>query len=425
MIYSLKEKISKYTPLGLTLFDQGLVSGSGFIGAIIITRALGFANYGFFTLLWFMVLVSFTFYESYFVCSLMTLGAKKVNTLEGHQYFSAQMVIAVLLSTSFALVAFLGIFFAEVLFGMSEFKGLELPVCLTIMAYLLQDMRRRFFFLNLKEKRAITIDLIRHIGQISLLFYLSYIHALTIKSAFWAICFCAFASFFASLYFWDFGFVSINTLRKIHSENWRFSKWLVFSGGLQWLSGNIIVLFSGWFLGAFALGLLRAMQNVLGALTVVLSGLDNFLPQRASRNFYLYGVRGLESYLWRTGIGLMLLTIMILTVILLFPNYILLLIYGAAYQGHNYGYILRLFCIIYFLYVFSRIISYGLRTFEYNQPMTLGYLIALLFDVGAVFFLVKYWGLLGAVIGLLGHNIIIVLVLFLGYFYRRKYRLNV
>ena len=74
--------------------------------------------------------------------------------------------------------------------------------------------------------------------------------------------------------------------RQVIAKHWEFSKWLLPSAVMFWLTSQVYVLMSGLVLGAATTGALRAAMGITGVLNIILQALDNFAPARASRAFH-------------------------------------------------------------------------------------------------------------------------------------------
>ena len=91
---------------------------------------------------------------------------------------------------------------------------------------------------------------------------------------------------------------------KIIKRHWRLSRYLIGSALLQWTSGNYFIIVAGILFGPTSVGILRAAGNIIGITNVILQGLENIIPQSASRQFMELGLQRLKIlfiqgiYLW-------------------------------------------------------------------------------------------------------------------------------
>ena len=134
------------------------------------------------------------------------------------------------------------------------------------------------------------------------------------------------------------GFEKLNqeTLTNILLRHFHFSKWLLGTSILQWLSGNYFIIVGASILGTTAIGAIRMVQNIMGLCHVLFLAMENVMPIEAARQFHLDGENALIKYLikstWKLGAGFL---IVLLTLIFFAPQ-ILNIIYGKEAMQHSY-----------------------------------------------------------------------------------------
>ncbi len=388
--------------LNCTLFDQAIVSGTNFLTGIILARALGFKAYGVFTLLWFLVLFLYTLYESFFATSLMTLTSYQLEKMTERRYYGCQRTFAMALAILAALVSVVALVGIHLFDASVDIMPYALPLVLSVLGYLLQDSTRRLFFVRRQVVCAVCIDTLRYGSQLAVLILFLMLGTLTIEKALWVIAICALVSYGLFWFMLPLPSWHWSTLSIIATKNWHFAKWLMGAGILQWFSSNLLIILSGSMLGAFAVGLLRAMQNIVAVLYVILQGLDNFIPARAVQAFRQSGFAAMERFIGKAALGMLAIFLIIAIPCLVMPDQVLHWIYGHAYHD-GYGNVLRLYLLIYLMVVVNKLVGYLLQTIQYNKPQTFAYLPSVVVSTCAGYWMILHWGLWGVAIGLIIH----------------------
>jgi O-antigen/teichoic acid export membrane protein len=149
---------------------------------------------------------------------------------------------------------------------------------------------------------------------------------------------------------------------EISLRHWHFSKWLLASNLLSWASGHVFILFAGAIIGAAAVGTLRAAQNVMAVTHVLFLGLGNFLPVRASEVYTEGGIVRLKKFLWKASVFVISTTLVFASIVCVFADEILTLLYGSTYG--DYGWVLIGYALIYVLVALGTVIPIGLLALE-------------------------------------------------------------
>lgn len=188
-------------------------------------------------------------------------------------------------------------------------------------------------------------------------------------------------------------------------QHWSNSKWLISSALLQWISGNYFTVSLGAISGTWAVGALRAAQNIMGITHILFQGLENVVPAGAARRLQLAGSKGLKKYLQHNAMFCTGVTLLFCLIISIFPRKLFLLIYGGQFT--KYSYLLWWYVPIYFLISISLPLRSGLRALNKTRPIFVAYTVMSLFAMLSASFLVSQYGLVGAMIGTLGTQIIL------------------
>lgn len=413
-----KKIFSKIESIKFVVLDQATVSLGNFSTNILLARYLGFNAYGKYVLLWMVVLFIFSLQEAMLVSTMMSMAPKKSSEELSCFYGSLwlQQVVFILFS-ALMLFIFLMVYSAFVKFSLVQITA----VIIAMIGYVTRDFLRRYFFSTSKSKLAFLCDVTCFGLQIimvkiySILDYLSISRALEIifiSSLISIVIF--FPKVWRQLDFRKQAFVT--SLR----STWQFSKWLGFSSILQWFSGNLIIILTGFFLNTAAVGIIRIMQNIMGITHVLLSGLDNIVPIEASKKLHAQGLKSLNKYLLAVAGILILCWIAFGVPIFMLGQQLLVFLFGNSYLqlGENYTWVLNWYLFLYLMTFLLLPVRYGLWALEFTAPLFWGYILASFLSLLAGLVLLEYLHLLGALLTLTLQGLANLLIPFFAY--RRK-----
>jgi O-antigen/teichoic acid export membrane protein len=193
-------------------------------------------------------------------------------------------------------------------------------------------------------------------------------------------------------------------IKAITRRHWKISRWLGASALLQWTSGNLFVIAAPVYYGAAAAGVLKASQNLMGVTHVWFQGLDNVVPVETARRLRDGGVHSMLAYTRSILVKWGGLTLIFAIVMAAAPGFWLRLIYGLDMV--QYGYILRLFALLYVLIFVGGPLRAGLQALEFTVPIFWSYLAMTTCAVAFAVPMAKWLGLTGVMLGLLGIQIL-------------------
>jgi O-antigen/teichoic acid export membrane protein len=206
-------------------------------------------------------------------------------------------------------------------------------------------------------------------------------------------------------WFWverlEFNWEWIKTISRRH---WKISRWLSASALLQWTSSNLFVIVAPIYYGAAAAGVLKASQNLMGVTHVWFQGLDNVIPVETARRLRKGGVHSMLAYTRSMLIKWGGLTLLFAIIMGVAPGFWLRLVYGP--QMVQYGYVLRLYALIYVMVFAGGPLRAGLLALEHTQPLFWSYLAMTAFAFCFAVPMAKWLGLEGTMLGLIGTQII-------------------
>jgi O-antigen/teichoic acid export membrane protein len=385
------------------LSDQAVVSGTNFLTSVMLARFMGLSEFGVFALAWMSVLFVNSLQSALVVAPMMSMGPKQ-DEKDRPFYFGA-VIFQEFVFVSFCFVLVLvALKISGSFFPHANLQRLALPLAVSAFAYQLQDFIRRYFFATRQSRYALADDALSYLTQLPILFLLHRAGALNSATALWVMSGTSIFGMVAG-WFWveplDFNWEWIKVISRRH---WRFSRWLGASALMQWTSGNLFIIAAPIYYGAAAAGVLRASQNLMGVTHVWFQGLDNVVPVETARRLHKGGVRSMLAYtrsiLLRWG-GL---TLLFAIVMAAAPGFWLRLMYGP--EMVQYGYILRLYALLYVIMFVGAPLRAGLQALEFTVPIFWSYLSMTAFAFAFAVPMAKWLGLSGTMLGLLGAQIL-------------------
>jgi O-antigen/teichoic acid export membrane protein len=400
----------KHSHINWALADQAMVSGVNFLTGILLARFLGLEEFGVFTLVWMVVLFVNGMQIAVIISPMMSLAPRE-SELEVSTYLGAVLAQQIVFCVFSSLLIFVSVRICGVFFPQWQVQDLALPLASATFTFQVQDFIRRYFFTRNRPYAAFTNDAISYLGQLSLLVWLFKIMRLDSSGVLWVIS----GTSAVAVVFGVFGLEKIvwkwTLLRPVIVRNWRFSKWLTATVLLQWNSGNLFIIAAASMMGTPAAGALKAVQNIMGVLHILFNALENIVPVKASIIYAKGGQPLLDKYIKSVTKWGFLATFSFALLISVTPGLWLTLFYGQTYVG--YGNLLRGYAILYLMTFFGVPFRIVLRTLEHTRPIFISYLLAAIFSFVLAYPLVKWFGLLGVISGLIFIQLVIQMWCFL------------
>jgi O-antigen/teichoic acid export membrane protein len=385
------------------LTDQSVVSATNFLTNVMLARFMGLREFGVFALAWISVLFVNSLQNALIVAPMMSISPKQEEE-DRPSYFGAVVFQELVLVSFCFLLVFAAVSLSSNFFPHVHLRQLALPLAVSAFAYQMQDFLRRYFFATRQSRRALADDALSYLTQLPILFLLHRAGHLTSATALWVMAGTSILGL-APAWFWmeplKFTAEAIHSVSRRH---WKLSRWLTGSALLQWTSGNLFVIAAPIYYGAAAAGVLRASQNLMGVTHVWFQGLDNVVPAETARRLHQGGIHSMLAYtrsiLAKWG-GL---TLLFAIVMAAAPGLWLRLIYGP--QMAQYGYILRLYALLYVFIFVGGPLRAGLQALEFTMPIFWSYLAMTAFALTFAVPMAKWLGLNGVMLGLLGTQIL-------------------
>ena len=380
------------------LSDQALVSGANFVTNLLLARSLGLSGFGVYALSWTVVLLLSGLQMAVIISPMMSVAPKQAPG-DRASYFGAVTLHALSFAGVSALCLYLATLAGARWFPSWHVAPLASPLALTAGAFLLQDFARRYFFTVRNSRLAIVCDASSYLTQLPLLWWLGWRHQLTVGKALWTIGLTSLFSFLLSAWLRGPMQFDRSSAVGVARRHWTMVRWLVPSAVLQWASQNLIMVFAPIFYGAAAAGALRACQNLVAIAHIWFLGLENVVPPEASRHLHERGVDGLLRYIWKVLRNWGALTLAFMFLICVDPSFSLHLFYGEEFT--RFGYVLRLYGLLYVITFVGVPLRAGLQAMEYVSPTLWSYAVTTLFAALAAEPLARHFGLVGVLVGLI------------------------
>jgi len=268
---------------GLTIVDQGLISGSNFIVSILLARWFTAELYGAYAIA-FGIYVLLTLVYGAMVLEPMSVFGGKTYRHSLREYCGSLLWIHLTIGLGICLAVGISAAIARVL-GMNGLPGALLGVAVASPWVLLLSLVRRVYYLKMLPSRAATSSLIYCVLMLSGLFVFYRQHLLSPLTAF--ILMGAGALFadvilLAQLRKELTSGEPVPGLRDTWVRHWRYGRWALASCFASWVPTYIFYPLVSSFSGMAHSGELRALMNFFSPLDQILAALSLlFLPYAA------------------------------------------------------------------------------------------------------------------------------------------------
>jgi O-antigen/teichoic acid export membrane protein len=395
---------------GASIADEGLLAGANFVLGVLLGRWLEPVQYGAFALAQSVFLLLGTFHTSVLTEPMLVFGASKYAAR-----FKKYIGVLTIGHLWIVLPAGLLLLGASVLVG--RFYSHEAQRALSALALsgpviLLLWLLRRAFYVILKPEWALLGSGLYAVVLLGSAFGLRSADRLSPATAFLAMGLSAVlvCLLLLSRLRPQFRAADDPSASAVASEHWRYARWAVGSAALTWIPSNIYFAVLPVWIGLEGTAALRALNNLImpaahtiSALTVLLMPLLARRRQEGQRQ--MLGSMRIFLALLLAGTGIYCLGLSLLR------REIILLFYGGKYED-----CLPLVPFIGLLPILSGIISVqgaALRVQERPDKVFWSYLVSSSVAVGGGIPLARYFGVAGALGGLLLSSLATAVVMFL------------
>lgn len=293
--------VARHRHANWTLADQAVVSGGNFFAGILLARFLGPEAFGVFVLSQAALLYVNSF-QGALIFNPMMSTAPQLAQMEREPYLRGVFALQLILTVTLAVA----VWSAGTLFHLTSesdaAQALRPPLLFalsfTALSFQLQDWYRRYCFVRENARAAFFNDLICYGGQVGALAFAGLNDHLTVISAFGIIgaaCLTAFSiGYLRSLVAPAFA----NT-RALLRDGWRAGRDYLAAWQLQLITAQGVLVAGAGLVGPQAAGGVRAAQNIVGPVNILLQVMDNIVPVVAARRYANGGMDSLSAYLRR------------------------------------------------------------------------------------------------------------------------------
>jgi O-antigen/teichoic acid export membrane protein len=320
----------------VALANQGVVSATNFITAVILGRFCTQEEFGLYMLGFSIVLFAFDLQASLVSTPYMVyspyLKNRELCLYNGSSLFHQVTLIAIVL---LALTAGGGVLSFG--FGPPGFARVIWTLVVVIGFIMFKEFVRRFCFAQLRMEVALLFDFCVALLQISGLIILYRLGLLSANHAYWVIgCACGIAGMgWLLLNRKDFVMRVIQSVSDFKS-NWKFGKWVFLSGVVWTVSMNLYPWFLTFFHGTASVGVWGASLGIMALVNVPLLGVQNFLGPKIANIYATDGLLALRRFTFKAGLLLGLVMIFFCGVLFIIGNPLLVLFYGDKYSGNGF-----------------------------------------------------------------------------------------
>lgn len=392
----------------LAAIDQGIISLSNFLAAIILARQISPTEFGVYGVGFLLLHLVRAIQEGISVQPLSALGA--VMDLPGfRRYFSGAWLLQLALAAISAGVAAFGGWLLTYLGNDTAGPALFM-LWFPILVWQPQEFVRRAFYTRGMLFLAVLNTALASFIRIGLLVFLSSRGLLSGKAGIDAIGWGALCALILGLWqargYWTRHWTP---LQAIWQQNWGFGRWLLGGTLANWVAMELYPILAAGVISFAAAGAFRALQNLVAPVHVLLRAIDTFLTPRAAVLYHEGGYRSLSRTLRLTYLLVGIPVIGTLLVAVAFPEFLLHLLYGDIYLEYSQGiWLMALFYLLWYAYWPLQI---AFKAIQLTRPIFVANLaaIACMFTVGI--WLITRWGLYGTIAGQALNALIVCIVL--------------
>lgn len=391
----------------LILADQIIVSGNAFLVGVLAARALGVELFGVYALMWSGCLLVISIQQAAITTPFMSLypklaGSLRVNYLQGT---IGQQLGLMLITGAVASLLNSGLDTLQILTDVTISKSIPFFIA-AMLAAQLHDFFRRVMQANMNHVKTFLMDIFTCGAQVLGVFWQVKYKSFTLDNLYIILAFSYIAGIIPVFDLFLRFRVDRKNIFSAAEKNWSMGKWLVPSIALQWPASNLYMIAATYFHGAASAGLMRMVQSIVGVLHILYTSLENSLPVKAAQIINESGFSDAIKYVYKICIRAGCIIVAPMVVAIFWPNEVLKIIYNQGIE--NAESIVRLYCVLYvFVYIgipFRSII----RAAEKAELIFKAYLVAFLVSLAIFMPLGYYFGVKGAVFGLIVNQMCVI-----------------
>jgi O-antigen/teichoic acid export membrane protein len=386
----------------IILADQGIISGTNFLNAILIAKFLGVHYFGVFAMCLLAVQFLSSIQQALIIKPLLSLYPEK--SQQDKSYLAKLNTLQLLFTLSATTL------FIPTIYGLSfffeEFNSTGLLLYLALYAGLisLYDYIRRVFILKGNIITLFLLDAIVYGTFISLTIIQFIMGTISVDNLLFSYAAVLFVAILAGVTATKENWWQLHGLRTVLKELWQYARFLVYTSILQWFSGNLFILFAGLLLGPVSLGVVRIAQSIMGVFNVFFLALENIVPLKAAY-IKVENEKMLIPYFKKTTLKFAVPVVGVALCLALFDKEIISFVFDQNLD--RFGYVIIAFAALYLLVYLNTMQQFFIRTIQSNHIIFKSYLVASIFGILFSKLMISHWGLSGVLIGLFISQILV------------------
>ncbi len=345
------------------LADQAIVSGTNFATTVILARFLGVEEFGRFALAWLAVFFAQNLQIALIVQPMMNIGVKQ--KASDRAAYTGTVVLQQCVLALVATILVFGILAGSSLYvSQLNLAELAVPVALLVLFSQASEFLRRYYFVFSQPRWSLVVDGVRYFGQLAMLLA-GFLFMRDQMTTGVAIGVMAVASFIGA----GAGAVALRRMRfdrdvfrNVTARQWRFARWLAPTVFSVWARENLLYTVIGATFGLAEVGIVRAAQQLVTMVNVLIQGFANVVHVRAAAAYARRGYAGLVGFVGTFVLRYKLGIACCLGLIALFGGPLLTLVFGQEYSGH--GALVVAFAFIMGLYLVRNAVSIMVQAME-------------------------------------------------------------
>lgn len=397
---------SKEGKTSWAFLDQALVSGTNFLSNILLAKYLGIEEFGVYVIIVLGMLLFTLIFQSLVTVPMMNITPKV--SLK-NEYLKVVKIQSVGFSLLLSLLAFLMINLSWIFNKNWDLSDYSLLITLLIFVTLNQDFVRRYFYVKETPKLSFFSDVLRNslfLGGTTALFLF---YDITLRKTLLILTTANLLGVIPFYAIYKNLKVNLENFKVHFFRNWMFSKWLLASSIIQWVSDNTFMLGAGAFLGATAVGAQKAAQSLFGITHIFFHALDNIVPLKIATYIKNNNRTSIVKYIVRLiFIGLLVVGFFTL-LFLVFKNALFETIFNKDYLP--YTYLLYYIAIFYISLALTNPIVYLIKATENTKVLFLAQAIISMLFLGIVKLITDKYGVLAQPISSILYQIIFISVI--------------
>ncbi len=382
------------TKVLLSLFDQGLVSGTRFLTTVAVGRFCGAHELGLYSLVFGVLLLVVGIQEA-LISVPFTINRSRRTDQALPKYLGSVLVHSLLLSivAGLVIVPLAGLFWLSP--SLSEMSNVLWMLAAVLPVVLARELARRVAFSMLAVGPAVFIDLIASIIQLGVLGALIGMDLLTSTAAVAAL---GVGSLLGLVCWWlrhtEAPQFEAAAMKADFSENWSFGRWALGGQVVQVSSSYLMHWMLALLMGAASTGHFAACMALMMMTNPIMLGISNLLVPAAAHEHNLGAKGQVGRVILKATLLMMAISSVFLATVVLFGGQVLTLVYGPSFASGSGTLVV--------LAVATTVAVVGLATHDglwaMNRPdvnLTTS-LLGVIVMVPIGFWLIPHWGEFGA-----------------------------